>query len=76
MANIIIIGGVELTAEDAAKLHEEKKYLVTYGKIYQLVDRAGKISGKVVYTSKGMTRRGRFYAMTSETIYNIFGLIV
>ena len=76
MQNIIKIGTVELTPTEAIELHKANKYIVTYSHIYKLIDRAGKICGKIIHTSKGMTRRGRFYAMDSETIYNVFGLKV
>ena len=74
MEKIVRIGGVELYESDAKRLHDEGKLLVTYGKIYALVERAGAVRGKVVHTAKGMTRRGRFYAMSPETVQNIFGI--
>ena len=33
---IVKIGSVELYEDEARKLYEEKKYIVTYGGVYQL----------------------------------------
>lgn len=72
---IVKIGSVELYEEDALKLYEEKKYIVTYGGVYQLFYSSAqkKIYGQKVINQKGIANRGRFYAMTAETINNILG---
>ena len=71
---IIKIGSVELFETEARRFFEEGRYLVTYSKIYKIIRKGGRFCGKVVHTEKGMTRRGRFFAMDATTIYNIFGL--
>lgn len=70
---IIKIGNVELTREEAERLFNDRRFIVTYSKIYCLVYKAGHIRGKEVYTSKGMTRKGRFYALTGEQINDLVG---
>lgn len=72
---IIKIGSVELTEDEAQRYYEEGRYIVTYSKIYKLVktDRNPEIHGKVIYTSKGMTLRGRYFAMTADTVNNLVG---
>lgn len=72
--NIIKIGPVELTEREAREYFEQGIYLVTYSKIYKIVRRNGAFHGKQVHESKGMTRRGRFFAMTVQTIRDVFGL--
>ena len=71
---IIKIGPVELFETEAERFFEEGRYIVTFSKIYKVTRRNGKYHGKVMHTEKGMTRRGRFYAMDAETICNVFGL--
>lgn len=72
---IIRIGNVELTPEEAQGYYDEGRYIVTYSKIYKLVktDRHPEIHGKVIYTSKGMTLRGRYFAMTADTVNHLVG---
>ena len=70
---IVKIGSVELTEQEAEQLFNERRYIVTYSKIYQLVYRAGAIHGKQIYSSAGMTRRGRFFALTGEQINHLVG---
>lgn len=76
MENIIKIGTVELTEAEADRLYEEGKYIVTYSKIYQL-HRGGRgyphVYGQQVYHSKGMTRRGRFHALTGKEVNDLVG---
>lgn len=76
--NIIRIGNVELTEQEAERLYNADKYIVTYGAIYKLIKTARfpQVHGKAIHKEKGMTRRGRFYAMDAETIQNVFGLTV
>ena len=73
MTEIVKIGNVELTPQEAQRYATEGRYIVTRSRIYQIVQWAGAYHGKVVYTAKGMTRPGRFYAMTAATINDIFG---
>ena len=71
---MVKIGSVELTLEEAKRLFDEGRYIVTFSKIYKIVPRGNTFYGKSVHTGHGMTRRGRFYAMTAETVNNVFGL--
>lgn len=73
---IIKIGNVELTEQEAQRIYDEGRYIVTYSKIYMLRKAAETFKGRVVYRTSegGMTRRGRFYAMDNETVHNVFGL--
>ena len=68
MEKIIKIGPVELYESEAERLFNEGRYIVTYSKIYQLVKRAGRVCGHVIFTTKGMTRRGRYFALTERDV--------
>lgn len=72
---IIKIGSVELTKEEAEKMYQEGKYIVTYSKIYQLYYSAAqqKVYGRQIYSQKGLARRGRFYSMDGQTVNHILG---
>lgn len=72
---IIKIGNVELYENEALKLYEERKYIVTYGGVYQLFysNAQKQVYGQKVIYTKGIAARGRFYAMTAETINHILG---
>lgn len=69
------IGRVELTPEEAERYYLEEKYIVTYGCIYQLFYSTARkrVYGQVIYRSKGMTRRGRFFAMDAEAVNRLVG---
>ena len=79
MANIIRIGRVELTEDDARKLYEEGKYILTYSKVYAVCysKNAGYYGHEVYRTTTkgcgGMCRRGRFHALTAAEVNNILG---
>lgn len=73
---IIKIGNVELTEEEAYRLYTERKYIVTYSRIYQLhfsENLKGNIYGTEIYYCKGMARRGRYFAMDANTVNNLLG---
>ena len=72
---IVKIGGVELTEEIARRFFEEGKYIVTYSKIYQIFWSAAqkKFYGMEIYHSPRMTQRGRFFAMSAESVNNLIG---
>lgn len=72
---IVKIGRVELTLEDAERYYSERKYIVTYGCIYQLFYSTAKktVYGKGIYKQAGMTRKGRFFAMDAETVNHLVG---
>ena len=72
---IVKIGSVELYKDEARKLYEEKKYIVTYGGVYQLFysNVQKRVYGQKVINQRGIASRGRFYTMTAETINNVLG---
>lgn len=72
---IVKIGSVELTPDEAEKYYSEGKYIVTYGCIYQLFYSTAqkRVYGQVIHRSKGMTRRGRFFAMDAATVNHLVG---
>jgi hypothetical protein len=72
---IVKIGNVELTEEQAARFYEEHRYIVTYSKIYKLHYSAAakQVYGSQIYYNKGMAKRGRFHAMTAETVNHLLG---
>lgn len=75
--NIIKIGTVEFFPEEALKLYSEKKYIVTYSKIFQLFysQAQGRVYGKEVYCkpNAGFARRGRFYAVDAKSVNSLLG---
>ena len=75
MEKIVRIGGVELYESEALKLYQEEKYIVTYSRIYQLFYSAAQktVYGQEIYHQKGMTRRGRFYAMDGKSVNDLVG---
>ncbi len=72
---IIKIGTVELTEQEAEKLYFEKKYIVNYSGVYQLFYSAAqhRVYGQKIYSSKGLTKRGRFFAFTAEQVNHLIG---
>ena len=74
--NIVKIGNVELTMEEALKYYSEGKYIVTFSKIYQLFysQAQKKVYGQVIYSSKGMTHRGRFFAYSGAEVNHLIGI--
>lgn len=78
MQQIHKIGSVELLEEDAARLYAEKKYIVTYSKIFQIMPPSKGFPlyhGHPVYTQNGggLTRRGRFHALTGKEVNSLIG---
>ena len=75
MIDIVRIGSVELTKEDAERYYRENRCIVTYSKIYQLSYNAAKnkVCGHVIFESRGMTKKGRFFAMDAGTVNNLVG---
>lgn len=72
---IVKIGSVELTQEEAERYYSEGKYIVTYGCIYQLFHSTAQktVYGKGIHKQSGMTRKGRFFAMDAETVNHLVG---
>lgn len=75
MADIIKIGNVELTNDEAYELYSGKKYIVTYSRIYQLhfSQANGTVYGREMFYQKGLAKRGRWHAMTAESVNNLLG---
>lgn len=79
MERIIKIGRVELLESEALKMYNDKKYIITYSKIYQLFySKNAGVYGSVIYQmptkgTGGFTRRGRFFAMDAETVNHLLG---
>lgn len=78
--DIMKIGPVELTMQDAEQLYESgKKYLVTYSAIYQMMysQAQKRYYGHCIYRPpiKGehLTRRGRFFAYTAADVNHLMG---
>ena len=77
--NVIKIGNVELTENDAENLYTSgKKYLVTYSKIYEMKYSPAqkRYYGSVICTAgtgSNYARRGRFYAYTAKDVNWLLG---
>lgn len=73
--NIVRIGGIELTPQEAERYYREGKYLVNYGGVYQLHYSAAqkRVYGQKIYTGRGLARRGRFFAMDGATVNHLLG---
>lgn len=74
--DIIRIGSVELTPEEAAAAHERELYIVAFRRVYQVNYSAaqGRYYGQEVYYSADpLTRRGRFFRMTGEAVNRLIG---
>lgn len=79
--NIVKIGPVELYEDEALRLYNEGKYIMTYSKIYQL-HFGGKgyprVYGTVIYNHPcvggiGLARRGRYYKFDAAEVNNVLG---
>ena len=73
--NIINIGRVELTKKEAFNLYEQQKYIVTHSNIYQLHYSQAQecVYGQVIYRGRGLTRRGRFFALSGTEVNRLIG---
>ena len=68
-------GRVELTKEQAYKIYDDKKYIVTSYGIFQPFY---SLAQKMVYFQqisyiKGLAKRGRFYTLTGDEINHVLG---
>ena len=73
---IMKIGPVELTREEAEQIYTAGKYIVTYSKIYSVKfsPAQNRFYGSIVYAGKGgMTRRGRHYIFPAEEVNRLVG---
>lgn len=76
MEKIVKIGSVELYESDALRLYNERKYIVTYSRIYQLQGPTPAypyVRGLEIYRHAGMTRRGRFHTMNAHDVNDLVG---
>lgn len=77
---MVKVGTVELSEAEAYRLYSEKKYIVTYSKIYRLRINPAVYDGvyySQVYSSPykhiHFTQRGRFLALTAEEVNKLLG---
>lgn len=76
---IIRIGRVELTEDDARRLYEAGKYILTYSKIYAVCysENAGCYGHEVYRTvtkgKGGMCLRGRWHALSAADVNHLLG---
>lgn len=76
---MIKAGNVELTEAEAEKIYKEKRYIVTFSKIYAIRFRenagyyAEEIYKNPVRSGVGFVRRGRFHAMVASDINHFLG---
>jgi len=73
MEDIVRIGNVELTEEEAAQYYQERKYICTSSAVWQIHYSPAQ---RQYYGIKeiqvfGIARRRRFYALDAETINRI-----
>ena len=73
--DIVKIGNVELTHEEAEQFFLEKKYICSYTGIYSINYSASQKQyyGLKVINHKGYAGRGRFFAHTAEQINAVLG---
>lgn len=77
---IIKIGNVEFSADEARRYYESEKYIVTYSKIYALHWSAAqqKVYGSVIYEKPktggvGLAKRGRFFILSADNVNGLLG---
>lgn len=75
MGNIVKVGTVELTFDEAFNIYQAGKYIVSYSGVYQLFYSVAQnqVSSRKVYNEKGIARRGRFYVMDGKEVNRIIG---
>lgn len=68
-------GRVELTKEQAYKIYNDKKYIVTsYGIFQPFYSQASKqVYFQKISIIKGLVKRGRFHTLTGSEINHILG---
>nr|DAG43310.1 MAG TPA: hypothetical protein [Caudoviricetes sp.] len=76
--DIIRIGSVELTPEEAAAAYERGLYIVAFRRVYQVNYSAaqGRYYGQEVYYSADplpLTRRGRYISMSAAEVNRLIG---
>lgn len=73
--NFVKIGTIKLTEDEAWKLYEQQKYIVTCSKIYQLhySNAQQQVYGTTIYSQKGMLKRGRFRTLSGKEVNDFLG---
>lgn len=68
-------GRVELTEEQAYKIYNDKKYIVTsYGIFQPFYSQAGnQVYFQQISIIKGLAKRGRFHTLTGDEINHVLG---
>lgn len=68
-------GRVELTKEDAEKIYNNKKYIVTSYAIFQphFSQAQNRYYFSKIADIKGMAKRGRYYTLTAKEINHVLG---
>ena len=73
---MIEISNIKLTENEAFKLYQDHKYIVTYSRIFQL-NHGGTpypyVYGSELYYKKGMSKKGTYKVMTGTEINNMLG---
>ena len=72
---VIKIGSVEMYKDEALKLYQEQKYIMTYSKIYQLhySNASQMVYGQEIYYQPRLALRGRYHTMTAKAVNHILG---
>ena len=76
--NIIKIGNVEFSKEEAERIYKENKYVASYKRVYQIFfSQAQNIYyGQEIYYHNqpiGITKRGRFEILSGKRLNEIIG---
>lgn len=71
---VVKIGSVEMYEHEAERCYKEKKLVVAYCSVYEVVKTKYGYKGKLVYRKKrrphevGLTRRGRYFLSDREYV--------
>lgn len=69
------IGGVEPLREEVEMTYSQKLYIVAYTGVYQISfsQAQDRYHGQRVYSERGPSRKGKFYAMTAPQVNELIG---
>lgn len=72
---IVKIGNIEFTREEAERIYQDRKYVCSYVGIYQINYSVAQkqFYGQKVINYKGYARRGRFYIHSAKEVNNVLG---
>lgn len=70
MTDNVIIGRLTLSHSEVLKLYFERKYIITYGAIYQLFysNAQRRAYASKIYSGQNLTRRGTYRAATAAEV--------